>query len=38
LAEIQATMVKSVNHIGPDANGNVDVQTSGSLDGYATQN
>lgn len=38
LAQLEADVVKSVNHIGPDASGNVDVQTSGSLDGYATQN
>lgn len=34
-------MVKTVNHVGPDANGNVDVDSGGSipsLDGYATQN
>ena len=41
LAQLEADMVKTVNHVGPDANGNVDVDSGGSvpsLDGYATQN
>ena len=33
LAELELAMVKSVNHVNPDANGNVDV----NLDGYATE-
>ena len=38
LAELELAMVKSVNHIGPDSEGNVDVDTSQvDLTGYATE-
>ena len=40
LEELELMMVKTVNHIGPDATGNVNVATGGStpsLDGYATE-
>ena len=36
LAQLDASVVKSVNNIGPDANGNVNVPTA-NLDGYATE-
>jgi hypothetical protein len=39
LAELEAAMVKTVNHEGPDPSGNVNVETGSSisLDGYATE-
>ena len=40
LMELEAAMVKTVNHEGPDPSGNVNVETGSdiSLDGYATEN
>ena len=39
LAELELSMVKTVNHEGPDPDGNVNVETGSgaSLDGYATE-